>query len=103
MIKVRALIVFEDYKEQTTRQIGDIFEVSEERLNEILTKGGAWVEVVEEQEQDEEQQEQDEEQDLSKLKRSELEKIAKDKRIPEQDIKEAGNKEELIKIIKGLA
>lgn len=96
MIKVRALIVFEDYKEQTTRQIGDIFEVSEERLNQILTQGGAWVEVVEEQEQDEEQT-------LTKLKRSELEKIAKDKGIPEQDIKEAGNKEELIKIIKGLA
>ena len=96
MIKVRALIVFEDYKEQTTRQIGDIFEVSEERLNEILTKGGAWVEVVEEQEQDEEQ-------GLSKLKRSELEKIAKYKGIAENDIKEAGNKEELIKIIKGLA
>lgn len=96
MIKVRALIVFEDYKEQTTRQIGDIFEVSDERLNQILTKGGAWVEVVEEQEQDEEQ-------GLSKLKRSELERIAKDKGIPEQDIKEAGNKEELIKIIKGLA
>nr|DAX89325.1 MAG TPA: dimeris T4 recombination endonuclease VII [Caudoviricetes sp.] len=96
MLKVRALIVFEDYKEQTTRQIGDIFEVSEERLNQILTQGGAWVEVVEEQEQDEEQ-------DISKLKRSELEKIAKDKGIPEQDIKEAGNKEELIKIIKGLA
>lgn len=96
MIKVRALIVFEDYQEQTTRQIGDIFEVSEERLNQILTQGGAWVEVVEEQEQDEEQ-------DLSKLKRSELEKIAKDKGIAENDIKEAGNKEELIKIIKGLA
>lgn len=96
MLKVRALIVFEDYKEQTTRRIGDIFEVSEERLNQILTQGGAWVEVVEEQEQDEEQ-------DLSKLKRSELEKIAKDKGISEQDIKEAGNKEELIKIIKGLA
>ena len=96
MIKVRALIVFEDYKEQTTRQIGDIFEVSEERLNQILTQGGAWVEVVEEQEQDEEQV-------LTKLKRSELERIAKDKGIPEQDIKEAGNKEELIKIIKGLA
>jgi len=96
MIKVRALIVFDDYKEQTTRQIGDIFEVSEERLNQILTQGGAWVEVVEEQEQDEEQ-------GLSKLKRSELEKIAKDKGIAENDIKEAGNKEELIKIIKGLA
>lgn len=96
MIKVRALIVFEDYREQTTRQIGDIFEVSEERLNQILTQGGAWVEVVEEQEQDEEQV-------LTKLKRSELERIAKDKGIPEQDIKEAGNKEELIKIIKGLA
>ena len=96
MIKVRALIVFEDYQEQTTRQIGDIFEVSEERLNQILTQGGAWVEVVEEQEQDEEQ-------DLSKLKRSELEKIAKDKGIAENDIKEAGDKEELIKIIKWLA
>lgn len=97
MIKVRALIVFDDYLEGVTRYIGDVFEVTDERYNEIITKGGPWVEIIENEE------EKEQEQDLSKLKRSELEKMAKDKGIPEQDIKEAGNKEELIKIIKGLA
>lgn len=47
-MKVRALIRFEDYKEGTMRNVGDVFEVTKERHEEILTKGGAWVEVVEE-------------------------------------------------------
>ena len=30
------------------RNVGDVFEVTEERHEEILTKGGLWVEPVEE-------------------------------------------------------
>lgn len=47
-MKVIALIRFEDYKEGVMRNVGDVFEVSKERHEEILTKGGDWVEVVEE-------------------------------------------------------
>ena len=48
-MKVRALIRFEDYKENVMRNVGDVFEVTEERHEEILTKGGLWVEAIEEQ------------------------------------------------------
>lgn len=48
-MKVRALIRFEDYKENVMRNAGDVFEVTEERHEEILTKGGLWVEPIEEQ------------------------------------------------------
>lgn len=45
---VKALIKFNDYLEGVTREIGDTFEVSEERYDEILTKGGFdWIEKVE--------------------------------------------------------
>lgn len=53
-MKVRALILFEDYLEDVTRHIGDVFEVTEERYQEILTKGGSWVEEVLEEETQEE-------------------------------------------------
>lgn len=46
-MKVRALIEFEDYLEHETRKQGDVFEVTKERFDEILTKGGPWVELVE--------------------------------------------------------
>ena len=49
-MKVRALIRFEDYKESVMRNVGDVFEVTEERHEEILTKGGLWVEPIEEPE-----------------------------------------------------
>lgn len=48
-MKVRALIDFEDLKAGKTRYIGDIFGVSKERYEEILEKGGAWVEIVEDE------------------------------------------------------
>ena len=48
-MKVRALIDFNDLKTGKTRHIGDIFGVSKERYEEILEKGGAWVEIVEEE------------------------------------------------------
>lgn len=46
---VRALVIFDDYLEGVTREVGDVFEVSEERHEEILTNGGEWVEVVKEE------------------------------------------------------
>ena len=48
-MKVRALIDFEDLKAGKTRHIGDIFGVTKERYEEILEKGGAWIEIVEEE------------------------------------------------------
>ena len=57
MIKVRAKIKFDDYKEKVTRNAGDVFLVTQERYNEILTNGGDWVEEVEEIEEVEEVEE----------------------------------------------
>ena len=52
-MKIKALKRFQDYKENVVREVGDEFEVTEERLEEIkvgLAKFGEgdWVEVVEE-------------------------------------------------------
>ena len=91
MKKVRAIIIFDDYLEGVTRYIGDIFEVTDERYNEIITKGGNWVEVVEDEEK---------EQDLSKFKKTELEKLAKEKGINDKEIKGA-SKEALIEMLRG--
>ena len=48
MIKVKAIEDFQDYKEEVTRYVGDEFEVTEERYEEIIEKGGNWVIPVEE-------------------------------------------------------
>lgn len=48
---VKALIVFDDLKENVRRQMGDIFEVSDERYKQIITKGGKWVERVDDETQ----------------------------------------------------
>lgn len=50
-MKIKALRRFEDYKEDVIREVGDEFEVTEERFEEIkvgLTKFGEgdWVEEV---------------------------------------------------------
>lgn len=49
MIKVKAIEDFQDYKEEVTRYVGDEFEVTEERYEEIIEKGGNWVIPVEEE------------------------------------------------------
>lgn len=45
-MRVKAIHEFRDLKENVKRKIGDEFEVSDFRYNEILTKGGKWVEIV---------------------------------------------------------
>lgn len=45
-MKVKVIDEFYDLKEDTLRQLGDTFEVSPERFNEILSRGGNWVEEV---------------------------------------------------------
>lgn len=47
-IKVKATVQFNDFLENETRYPGDEWVVTEERLEEIYTKGGPWVEVIEE-------------------------------------------------------
>ncbi|NLY09371.1 MAG: hypothetical protein GXZ11_05670 [Tissierellia bacterium] len=46
-MKVKALIEFFDLKESVLREIGDVFDVSEERFKEILVNGGEWLEEIE--------------------------------------------------------
>lgn len=47
MKKVKALIQFKDLKEMKLRKIGDVFDVSNERFDEILAKGD-WIEEIQE-------------------------------------------------------
>ena len=93
-MKVRALIRFNDYKENITRNIGDVFEVSEARYKEILEKGGLWVEPIEEPKVA---------QNLKNLTRVELEEIAESLDITDKEIKAARNKDKLIELINGRA
>lgn len=45
-MRVRTINSFYDLKEDVKREIGDEFNVSETRFNEIITKGGNWVEEI---------------------------------------------------------
>lgn len=47
-MKVRAKIKFRDLKEKVIREIGDEFEVTKARYEEIKEKGGDWLEIIEE-------------------------------------------------------
>ena len=49
-MKVGTLIRFSDLKEKVTREVGDIFEATAERVEEInSTLGGTLVEVIKEE------------------------------------------------------
>ena len=45
-MRVRTINSFYDLKEDIKREVGDEFNVSETRFNEIITKGGNWVEEI---------------------------------------------------------
>lgn len=49
-MRVKAIFKFFDLKENKLRLIGDEFEVSDLRFDEILNKGGNWVEKIEKKE-----------------------------------------------------
>ena len=65
-IKVKATVQFNDFLENETRYPGDEWVVTEERLEEIYTKGGPWVEVVERSVEEDLQEEIKEEEDKGK-------------------------------------
>ena len=45
-MRVSTINSFYDLKEDVKREVGDEFNVSETRFNEIITKGGNWVEKI---------------------------------------------------------
>lgn len=45
-MRIRTINSFYDLKEDIKREVGDEFNVSETRFNEIITKGGNWVEKI---------------------------------------------------------
>lgn len=45
-MRVRTINSFYDLKEDVKREVGDEFNVSETRFNEIINKGGNWVEEI---------------------------------------------------------
>lgn len=94
-MKVRAKIIFNDYLENVLRKPGtdtEVFEVSEKRYNEIITRGGKdWVEVI------------NDEVDLDSMSRKELDAFALKKGISDAELKKAKNKDDVIELIKGIA
>lgn len=92
MIKVKTLVQFQDFLENQLRYVGDVFEVTKERLEEITTKGGNWVEVIKDINSTE---------DITKMKKDELIEAAKNKGISEQEIKKTKTKDDLVKLIQG--
>lgn len=86
-MKVKAIAKFQDLKEGMLREIGDVFEVSEERYEEIKNAG----EFVEEVEDDEE--------GLESMTKAELIEKAKELGVSEEEIKAAKKKEDLIALI----
>ena len=81
-MRVRTINSFYDLKEDVKREVGDEFNVSETRFNEIITKGGNWVEKI------------TQEVSLKDLKKNELIEILDERKI-EYSKKES--KEELLK------
>lgn len=51
-MKVKVLREFFDLEADTLRQVGDVFELSPARFDEILKRGGLWVEEVTDDEGD---------------------------------------------------
>lgn len=45
-MRIRTINSFYDLKEDVKREVGDEFNVSETWFNEIITKGGNWVEKI---------------------------------------------------------
>lgn len=86
-MKVKAIAKFQDMKEGMLREVGDVFEVSEERYDEI-TKAGEFVEEVE-----------DDEEGLESMTKAELIEKAKALGVSEEEIKAAKKKEDLITLI----
>jgi hypothetical protein len=81
-MRVRTINSFYDLKEDVKREVGDEFNVSETRFDEIITKGGNWVEKI------------TQEVPLKDLTKNELIKILDERKI-EYSKKES--KEELLK------
>ena len=81
-MRVRTINSFYDLKEDVKREVGDEFNVSETRFDEIITKGGNWVKKI------------TQEVPLKDLTKNELIKILDERKI-EYSKKES--KEELLK------
>lgn len=81
-MRVRTINSFYDLKEDVKREVGDEFNVSETRFNEIITKGGNWVEKI------------TQEVPLKDLTKNELIEILDERKI---EYSKKSSKEELLK------
>lgn len=60
-MKAKVLREFFDLEADTLRQVGDVFELSPARFDEIIKRGGPWIEEVTDNEGDEEKPKETEE------------------------------------------
>lgn len=86
-MKVKALIQFKDLKEQEMREIGDVFEVDQDRYDFIVKNAGPIIEIVE-----------DNSQENDNLTVSEIKALLDEKEI---EYPKSAKKEDLLKLLNG--
>lgn len=86
-MKVKALIQFKDLKEQEMREIGDVFEVDQDRYDFIVKNAGPIIEIVE-----------DNSQENDNLTVSEIKALLDEKGI---EYPKSAKKEDLLKLLNG--
>lgn len=101
-MKVKVLREFFDLEADTLRQVGDVFELSPARFDEIIKRGGLWIEEVTDNEGDEEKAKETEEEKGTEEKateetkeeveetKEEAEEIKEAKEVKEKPKKKAG-------------
>ena len=89
-MKVRVLREFFDLEADTLRQVGDVFELSPARFDEIIKRGGLWIEEIKDDEGDEEKAKETEEEKGTEEKATEETKEEAKEEVEEKPKKKAG-------------
>ena len=74
-MKVKVIKEFYDLKEDMLRKVGETFEVSNARCEEIIKKGGEWIEEVADDEDDEEEIKVTEEKGAEEIEEAKAEEV----------------------------
>jgi hypothetical protein len=89
-MKAKVLKDFFDAKEEKLRLVGEVFELSPARFDEIIKRGGLWIEEVADDEGDEEKTKETEEEKGTEDKATEETKEEAKEEVEEKPKKKAG-------------
>lgn len=89
-MKAKVLKDFFDGKEEQLRLVGDVFELSPARFDEIIKRGGPWIEEVTDNEGDEEKTKATEEEKGTEEKATEETKEEAKEEVEEKPKKKVG-------------